>query len=96
MLISPLHKKYWSFGSSEGLYVICLYIIKTKIMNKPTLNTMKGATHATLTYEEFEAVFMLGLEADDNDNIGTSIGGTLMKSNWKLWLPEALAGLILL
>lgn len=36
-----------------------------KIKNREILNIMNGTIHYTLTYEEFDIVSMLGLEADE-------------------------------
>lgn len=83
-------------GSSDGLNTKYLYINKTNTTNIPMLNTANGAIQSTLTEAEFETVFIKGLDADSIFSIGTNIGGWLINYNVKVWLPEAMLGLILL
>jgi len=39
------------------------------------LKIAKGTTQPTLTEDEFDTVYIEGLDADDTFNIGTNIGG---------------------
>lgn len=64
--------------------------------NMQMLKIMKGTIQLTLTSEAFDTVLTAGVDAESNVRMGTNIGGTLMNYSWKLWLPDALAGLILL
>jgi hypothetical protein len=96
MLTNPLHKKYWSFGSSDGLYVICRYITKINTTKIATLNIINGTIQFRLTYDALDIVDIEGVDDDENVRIGTSIGGTEINYSWNAWLPEAIDGLILL
>lgn len=39
------------------------------------LNIAKQTIHVTFIYDEFDKVCAIGLELEENDKIGTSIGG---------------------